>query len=660
MARTCRQGSSSESPLRPGRIAALLFGASLARAAASAQEIPLDLELGYRFVDVEGNEDMYRSQINEREGFLLRSLTFSTGTVGVSFLDFLRVDAADLGIGPAGRFRLEAGKSDMYRLRIDYRRMEFFSKLPAFANPLLDSGIVPGQHTYDRDRYLLDAEVEILPNGAITPIVGYTFNRYEGPARTTYHVGTDEFRLASDLEDTEQEGRVGFGFRAGDFTGRIVQGWRQFKESERLTLAPGEGQGNNIPPILGIPESLTEFDRDSHVKTNVPVTTAFVTGRFARRIKIAAGYVRANSETQASETEDLTGNLVSFEINRFFQGLSEPISSRARNEQWRGHGRVEVEIADGMEISAGYVQRHRELDGFALISSLFLDTLTFSGQDPRDLERLIEANTALEKTEKIFDASFDARSLGPFALRVGYDETDQDVRVTPDPAEIVVPGGQGGDFERRIRAFSGSANFRSGNLTLGADYRHDSADDAIVRIDFTERDRYRLRAAWSFADRIRLTANGEQVDVSNDDPGIGFDGRIRQYGGDLEGVVVKPLTLRFSASRFEAESTIPIRQPQDFSVITSSHSEDGTWLEGGATLALSRFRLQGAVGRLENEGSFPFTIDRVRARAEFDWNSRLTSALEWDNDQYDESRQQNGDLGGYEANRYGIFVRVHL
>ena len=647
--------------MRPERIAALLLGAVLlAPAGASGQAVPLDLELGYRFLDVNGNRDMYRSQINDREGILLHSLTFSTGTIGGSFIDSLRVDAFDLGAGPAGRFRLEAGRTGLYRVRVEYRRMEFFSALPAFANPLLDSGIIPGQHTYDRTRNLLDVDVEILPNGAITPIVGYTLNRYEGPARTTYSVGTDEFRLASDLDDTEQEARVGFAFRAGGFTGRIVQGWRQFKETERLALAPGESEGNNQTPVLGRPQSLTDFDRVSRVRTNVPVTTAFVTGRFAGRVKVSAGYVRANSDTEGSETEDLTGNLVSFQINRFFQGLTEPISSRARNEQWRGHGRVQVEVADGMDVTVGYTQRHRELDGFALISSLFTDTLTFTGQDPRDLERIIEANTALERTEKIFDASFDARSLGPVALRVGYEQTDQDVRVTPDPEEIVVPGGQGGDFNRRIRSWNASANFTRSGLTLGADYRRDRADDAIVRVDYIDRDRYRVRAGWSLGDRIRLSANGEQVDVSNDRPGIGFDGRIRQYGGDLEGVPVKPLTLRFSASRFEATSTIPIRQPQDFSIITSRNRERGTWLEGGASLNFARFRLEGAAGRLENDGTFPFTINRARARAEFDWNSRLTSVVEWNNDKYSESRQENGNLGGYDANRYGVFLRVHL
>jgi hypothetical protein len=637
------------------------MGLLLAPAAVSGQAIPLELEVGYRFVDVDGNRDMYRTQINDREGILLRSLTFSSGTIsGNPLVDSLRVDAWDLGAGPAGRLRLEAGRADVYRLRLRYNRMEYFSALPAFANPLLDQGIIPGQHRYDRTRHLLDAEVEIFPLHAFTPIIGYTLNRFEGPARTTFTVGGDDFRLASDLEDTEQEARVGFSFHAGEFSGRVVQGWRFFKETERLSLAPGEGAGNNPGPVLGTPVTITDFERHNRVDTDVPVTTAFVNGRLAGRVKVSAGYMRADGETETSETEDLTGNLVSFQISRFFRGLSEPVSSRARNEQWRGHGRVEVELADGVDVSAGYMQRHRELDGFALISSLFLDTLTFSGQDPRNLERLLELDTALERTEKIFDAAFSARSLGPVSLRVAFEQNDQDVRVTPDPEEIVVPGGQGGDFDRRITSWSASALFAHAGFTLGADYRQDDADQAIVRVDYTDRVRYRVRAGWSLSDRLRLSLTGEQVDAENENPGIGFDGRIRQYGGDLEGVPVKPLTLRFSASRFEASSTIPIRQPQDFSVITSRHREDGIWLEGGAGLAFSRFRFDAAFGRLENEGVFPFAIDRARAQVEFDWTPKLTSVVDWNNDEYSESGGSNGGLGEYEANRYGIYLRFRL
>ena len=46
----------------------------------AAQSVPVEFELGYRFVDVSGNDGMYRTQINDRPGVLLRSLNYaSTG-----------------------------------------------------------------------------------------------------------------------------------------------------------------------------------------------------------------------------------------------------------------------------------------------------------------------------------------------------------------------------------------------------------------------------------------------------------------------------------------------------------------------------------------------------------------------------------------------------
>ena len=53
-----------------------------------------------------------------------------------------------------------------------------------------------------------------FPGRSITPILGYTRNAYSGPGRTTYHVGQDEFRISSDLDDIDQEVRAGLAFDA--------------------------------------------------------------------------------------------------------------------------------------------------------------------------------------------------------------------------------------------------------------------------------------------------------------------------------------------------------------------------------------------------------------------------------------------------------------
>src|SRR5512146_2010513 len=100
-------------------VALLAAGAAVSARAADAPNF--DVELGYRFTDIKGNEDMYRSQINEREGFLLRAFTLSAGgPVGTGLFDQLRLDASDLGVGPAGAFRLQAGRAGKYDLRVTY------------------------------------------------------------------------------------------------------------------------------------------------------------------------------------------------------------------------------------------------------------------------------------------------------------------------------------------------------------------------------------------------------------------------------------------------------------------------------------------------------------------------------------------------------------
>jgi hypothetical protein len=166
----------------------LLFAAGTA----AAQVVPLELEFGYRFVKVDGNSDEYRSQINERAGFLLRNITFATSNFdgSTNFVDHVRIDGSDLGIGPTGALRMEAGRAGLYNLRFFYRRAEQFSALPDFANPLFPT-VIPGQHTYNRGATSTTRRSR-SSRGVILRL-GYTRNDYSVPGARP-NLGQDEFR----------------------------------------------------------------------------------------------------------------------------------------------------------------------------------------------------------------------------------------------------------------------------------------------------------------------------------------------------------------------------------------------------------------------------------------------------------------------------------
>ena len=135
-------------------IACLWLPLLMLAAPARSEVLPFNLEIGYRWVDVSGNDAVYRTQINEESGLFLRAFTLTSSNVGgdTTYIDRLRIDSSDFGIGPSGTLRVEASKTGAYRLRLGYRQIDAFNSLPSFANPLLAQGITPGQHTLERTR----------------------------------------------------------------------------------------------------------------------------------------------------------------------------------------------------------------------------------------------------------------------------------------------------------------------------------------------------------------------------------------------------------------------------------------------------------------------------------------------------------------------------
>ena len=640
---------------------ALAVAATLCAAPLRSQAIPVDVEIGYRFVDVSGNDQMYRTQINDRPGVLLRSLDF-TGPelLGNGLLDTLHVDGSDIGAGPAGQFRFLAGQNEVFRLSFTWRETDLYSALPAFANPFLDDGIVPGQQTWNRTRNIYDAELELLPGKAITPLLGYTRNVYDGPGTTTYHLGQNEFLLNQQVHSVDQLYRVGVGFNYAGFRAGFTQGWREYDWKSVAVLAPGAGGGNVTTPVLGQPITADAIVGTQNNKINTPVTNAWINGTLFGRLKLIGTYVKADGSNETNYVEADAGKFLSFEIARFFSGLGETVDSRSRTDYWRASARAEVNILQNLDIAGGWVENHRALDGQALISTLFLDTVTYAGQSAGDLLREINARTAIDDMTRTYDTSVSARAFGPFSVNAGWSQTQQSVTATPDAAEIVIPGGQGGRYDRRVDTWGGGATFAQSGIMLTADYHHDEADQPIFRTDFIHRDRYGFRGTWTFKDFLKVGGFFRETHADDDIVQIGYSTRIREFEGDVEVTLLKNmLTLHGSGGEFLTNRRILIRLPQDFSIVPTEQQEFGHNWEGGAHFIWKDLTLDAAYLWMNNNGSIPFTVGRVRVLAEYFFTKHLGADFEWLQDKYTErvAIDQAGPLADYNGNRY--FVGVH-
>jgi hypothetical protein len=622
---------------------------------AGAQSTQFSLGLGYQWVDVTGSKDMYRSQVNDDNGVILDdfNLTMTDAKNQDRWFDHLRIDASGFGGSPMGSFRLDAGLARAYRLQITYMRAKQFSALPALANPFFPD-IVPGQHTLDRTLDSVDLNLEILPDHVITPLVGYSWTHRTGPGRTTVSVGQNEFQLNEHLDETVQEFRAGIGFNAGGFSGQVLEGWRDYDSTEGFSLF--DGTGNNSQPVLGQDVTLSDYARTDHASGTTPMTMAHVAGMLGNWGRLVLDYTRANLDSDTYDDEALSGNLVSFDIYRFFSGGTETASAKTSGNDWRGEARLEAEVTDGFELSASYLERHRTLDGWDTITTLYTDTTTLSGGLPGDVTTLLNARTAMDRDEKMTEATASYSKLGPFTLWAGFAETKQDITVTPDAAQIVVPGGQGGTYNRTVKRFDGGLNLKVKTFKLVLDARHEDADRTVVRTDFDTRNRYRARATWNVAKIVRLLGTWERIEAKNPAVGVGYDGTVKHWGVNAEVTASQAVGFHLGYDDFKTDSTITIRQPQDFSLTDSVYTEDGRSYDGGILVHAGIFALDAGYSHVKNDTVYGMTLERTYARVDLDLTARLAAGVLYDHRNYDE---KGYGIDNFKANRYGVILRWH-
>ena len=111
--------------------------------------------------------------------------------------------------------------------------------------------------------------------------------------------------------------------------------------------------------------------------------------------------------------------------------------------------------------------------------------------------------------------------------------------------------------------------------------------------------------------------------------------------------------------RFEADNGLSFRQPQDWGTGMSVHRERGDSFEGGVTFNVKPFTLEALLRRFENDGSFPYELDRARVRADFEFSKLFGIAAEWDLDDYTEKDRTYGSGADFRSNRYGLYLRIH-
>jgi hypothetical protein len=209
-------------------------------------------EFGYRFAEVGGNQDKYRSDVNYGNGIRLlnSNLTVNSKDGKGHWFDEIVLSTQGLGNDPYESATFRVQKNGLYRYDLLWRQNDYF-------NPGLT--VAAGQHLQDTTHRWQDHDLTLFPQSHFRLRAGYSRVVLDGPALTTeqeFDPRSDVFTIFRNTRQQFNEYRVGADGEWKGFRFTILRRWEYFKEDSTDALTGGTG--------------LTSFQRAQPYRGNTP------------------------------------------------------------------------------------------------------------------------------------------------------------------------------------------------------------------------------------------------------------------------------------------------------------------------------------------------------------------------------------------------------
>lgn len=512
------------------------------------------LEFGYRGLSVDGDRNKYQSDLNYKAGprlfdssFLLRS-TEGKGSLFETFL----VSSTGWGADPQGNLRVNVEQPEWYRFDATYRRFKYFRFLNNFANPnwvfspaqfSVPPKVTTGEHGYDTRVHLGDFDLTLLPkNRHIRFNVGYSPERYSGPAFTNYHVGGNEFMLLSELRSRANDFRVGADGKLGPLNFSFLQGFRRFRDDSVIDL--GATPGINLNPTA---PSLTSFDRNDPARGSVNYTRFSLQTLVAKRLDVTGRIIYSKAEQNYSFIESFTGRNWNPRITGFppsppgatpnILNLGQyNLTGDTERPSWLGDVGLTWRVTDQLRISNTFRVETFEITGAALFSDFFsltrgtrTDTIGFNNRD-------VLTNTDYRKIQNTIEGDYQFNPR--YSIHLGYryaqrrvEESISGFNLGANQPTALVPD----SFTEHNNTHAVLGGFKARPMsewTLYFDAEHGTADNVFSRIgnyNYTN-----IRAKSRYKPNSRLALNLAVITKDNSNPSEIAGVSIEDFGVNIK------------------------------------------------------------------------------------------------------------------------------
>ncbi|MEZ5427081.1 MAG: hypothetical protein R2747_12500 [Pyrinomonadaceae bacterium] len=262
----------------------------------SGYQVKSSVEVGVRGVEVNGDREKYRSDLNYGAGVRLfdSSLLITAEDSKDKAFDTLLITGSGWNADPNGYARMNVEKTGWYRFDSTVRRFSYFNNLDNFAL---------NEHTRNSKRNIGDFDITILPqNEKFRFRFGYSFNTNHGPATSTFDYDRDEFPLESEFNSRAHDFRFGADGKVLGFDWSITEGLRYFNDDTNFFIDTPQ-LGSNPSPN----SSLATFIRNIPERGKTVYHSLNLHRTFAKRFDFTGRIIYSDSRSRFSMTEQLTG-----------------------------------------------------------------------------------------------------------------------------------------------------------------------------------------------------------------------------------------------------------------------------------------------------------------------------------------------------------------
>jgi hypothetical protein len=601
-------------------------------------------EVGYRWVDVKGSEEMYRSMVNLGAGpkLLHTDLTLRSGYGEGKLFDHLGITMDNWGGDPYNTIRFNFGRTGAYEVNGTYLNQNYFNWIPSFDNPLFLQGSTVDQHRLDVGYRTLDVELKLFPTFWVRPVFEYARTTGFGPGLTTESFTGNEFVLGQTWHYAADDYLWGMEFAVPRVTVNLEQGFR-FLQNDTGVNWNGDSTGNNPNGFLGEQITLSGDNRGYHDRTNIPIFRGTVKATPLSWMRFTGRYIYAMADTDGVMNEIATGNLATFAERIFYQAQSDSFSTRAKSPQNNGSFVLEMTPLSRLSVTDQFQVRTMHVSGSGLLATTYYDARPMSGQPVTypevDVSEVVNSYLSYSGIQNQLEAEVGV--WGSFYARGGWRYSDTKATV--------------GGAERRSAlliqqtAIAGVA-YRQGHwLELAVDYEDNNPSaHSVMRTDLF--DYSQVKFDWKVGTWKGLSANGNVAVLTNRNAqsDIDLSGHNRNYTVAVNYDPGERLHVSVDYMKSSIYSDMAIILPQTLQTGRSVYDESLNGVGGSVGVGLYRgSRFDFGYRGIYSTGSYPLNYHQPYAQLTVPLHNHLAVKGYW---QYHDYNQKGLSLQSYHAN----------